>query len=103
MAEAEMDQQKQKLVPAQATQFPGSFASDLRNDHRKYVESRSWRAVLHSYFTDGWQDVGIYKSAVSIDRNVISCRFSHGSVRRVCWFDSNVLSLSNDTYNDRKF
>ncbi|KAF8848050.1 aquaporin-like protein [Acephala macrosclerotiorum] len=53
----------EQLVLAPATTFPGSFASDLRRDYQKYAESRAWRSVLHSYFTDGWQDISIWKSA----------------------------------------
>ena len=54
---------EKKLVPASATQFPGSFASDLRQDHRKYADTRDWRNVLRTYFSDGWDDISIWKSA----------------------------------------
>jgi len=56
---------EKKLVPSKAAQFPGSFAPDLRQDYRKYSESRTWKTVLYTYFTDGWDDIGIWKSAVS--------------------------------------
>lgn len=56
---------EKKLVPTQATQFPGSFATGLRDDHRKYAESKAWGPVLYNYFTEGWDDIGIWKSAVS--------------------------------------
>ncbi|KAL2071729.1 hypothetical protein VTL71DRAFT_12964 [Oculimacula yallundae] len=57
---------KGRLIPTQATQFPGSFAPDLRKDKRKPVKSTKWERVLCQYFTDGWDDVGIWKAAVSI-------------------------------------
>ena len=56
---------EKKLVPANATQFPGSFASGLRQDQRKQAETIHWRAVWRTYFTDGWNDISIWKSAVS--------------------------------------
>ncbi|KAL5321990.1 hypothetical protein ACEPPN_009956 [Leptodophora sp. 'Broadleaf-Isolate-01'] len=52
-----------RLVPAQATQFPGSFASDLRRDTRRYVKSTKWQRVASQYLTDGWGDINIWKSA----------------------------------------
>lgn len=55
-----------RLVPAQATQFPGSFASDLRRDTRRYVKSTKWQRVASQYLTDGWGDINIWKSAVSV-------------------------------------
>lgn len=54
-----------RLIPSQATQFPGSFAPDLRRDSRKYVQSAKWERVLFQYLTDGWDDINIWKSAVS--------------------------------------
>lgn len=57
---------EKKLVPASATQFPGSFASELRRDHRKYSEDKSWSSTLHVYFRDGWDDISIWKSAVGL-------------------------------------
>jgi hypothetical protein len=59
-------QVKKKLVPASATQFPGSFAPELRRDHRKYSEHKSWKNTLCLYFTDGWDDISIWKSAVGL-------------------------------------
>lgn len=56
---------ERKLVPTSATQFPGSFASELRHDNRRYSETRSLKKILKTYFTDGWNDVDIWKSAVS--------------------------------------
>ena len=56
---------EKKLVPNSATQFPGSFASEFRKDDRKYSEVRSWKNILYTYFTDGWNDISIWKSAVS--------------------------------------
>ncbi|KAK0109206.1 hypothetical protein ONS96_003029 [Cadophora gregata f. sp. sojae] len=52
-----------RLIPSQATQFPGSFAPDLRRDSRKYVKSARWEKVLFQYLTDGWDDINIWKSA----------------------------------------
>ncbi len=56
---------KGALVPSQATQFPGSFAPDLRRDGRKYTESETLKRVVYNYLTDGWNDTTIWKSAVS--------------------------------------
>lgn len=58
--------EKNKLVPMDATQFPGSFAPDLREDQRSYPKKRDWRSVLHCYFADGWDDISIWKSAVRL-------------------------------------
>jgi hypothetical protein len=57
---------EKKLVPTPATNFPGSFAAELRQDNRKYAEIRSLRSILQTYFTDGWNNVDIWKSAVCI-------------------------------------
>lgn len=59
------DTTNRTLVPQPATQFPGSFAPDLRQDHRKYSKRGNWSSVLYYYFTDGWDNLGIWKSAVS--------------------------------------
>jgi hypothetical protein len=56
-------------VPASTAQFPGSFASDLRQDHRKYAEIRTFRSVSYTYFTDGWDEISVWKSAVSISQS----------------------------------
>lgn len=61
---------EKKLVPTGATQFPGSFAPDLRKDSRIYVEKRTWQNILRSYITDGWEDISIWKSAVSVIEKV---------------------------------
>lgn len=55
---------EKKLVPASATQFPGSFASEFRREHREHCEARSWRSIV-LYFTYGWEDISIWKSAVN--------------------------------------
>jgi hypothetical protein len=55
---------EEKLVPTTATQFPGSFAAGYREDHRKAPETKDWACILYTYFTDGWNDIGIWKSAV---------------------------------------
>lgn len=59
---------EKKLVPTPATNFPGSFAAELRQDNRKYAEIRSLRSILQTYFTDGWNNVDIWKSAVRSQR-----------------------------------
>ena len=56
---------EKRLVPMGAVQFPGSFAPELRRDSREYVAKRNWENVVRSYFTDGWDDISIWKSAVS--------------------------------------
>lgn len=63
-------QMEKKLVPTPATNFPGSFAAELRQDNRKYAEIRSLRNILQTYFTDGWSNVDIWKSAVSTQGNL---------------------------------
>ena len=60
-----MSMSDNKLVPNAATQFPGSFAPNLRNDGRKSAPSKGWRSILHCYFVDGWNDISVWKSAVS--------------------------------------
>jgi len=57
---------EKKLVPVGATEFPGSFAPELRGDHRKHPGTREWRSTVYAYFTDGWDDVNMWKSAVCI-------------------------------------
>jgi hypothetical protein len=57
--------EEKKLVPSRAVHFPGSFAARLREDHRKLPDTRHWRSRLSSYFTDGWNEISIWKSAVS--------------------------------------
>ncbi|CZS87915.1 hypothetical protein WAI453_000299 [Rhynchosporium graminicola] len=52
-----------RLIPSQATQFPGSFAPDLRRDTRKLAKSKKWEQVFYQYITDGWDDIGIWRSA----------------------------------------
>ncbi|TAQ90988.1 hypothetical protein B7494_g720 [Chlorociboria aeruginascens] len=54
---------EKRLTPAPTTQFPGSFAPDLRTDHRKEATSKALRDRAWIYLIDGWTDVGIWKSA----------------------------------------
>ena len=61
-----------RLIPTQATQFPGSFAPDLRRDSRRYVKSTRWERTVFQYLTDGWDDINIWKSAVSRSPSVDS-------------------------------
>ncbi|PQE04639.1 hypothetical protein CJF30_00004416 [Rutstroemia sp. NJR-2017a BBW] len=50
------------LVPAAPAQFPGSFAPDLRDDHRTVARAAGGKHI-QVYFTDGWDDVQLWKSA----------------------------------------
>ncbi|KAG0645026.1 Aquaporin PIP-type [Hyphodiscus hymeniophilus] len=54
---------EKRLVPSPSTQFPGSFAPNLREDSRKSAKSRALRSILYNYFTDGWNDISVWKSA----------------------------------------
>ena len=56
---------EKRLVPSAAAQFPGSFVAGFREDHRKSAPSKGWRSALFTYFTDGWDDISVWKSAVS--------------------------------------
>ncbi|KAM3076731.1 hypothetical protein ACMFMG_007530 [Clarireedia jacksonii] len=53
------------LVPAAPAQFPGSFAPDLRDAHQAVARVAGWKRI-RVYFTDGWDDVQLWKSAVSL-------------------------------------
>ncbi|KAM3075009.1 hypothetical protein ACMFMF_005692 [Clarireedia jacksonii] len=50
------------LVPAAPAQFPGSFAPDLRDAHQAVARVAGWKRI-RVYFTDGWDDVQLWKSA----------------------------------------
>ncbi|PQE05696.1 hypothetical protein CJF31_00004422 [Rutstroemia sp. NJR-2017a BVV2] len=50
------------LVPVAPAQFPGSFAPDLRYDHRAVARAAGGKHT-RAYFTDGWDDVQLWKSA----------------------------------------
>lgn len=53
------------VVNSPSAQFPGSFAVDLRYDHRKPAGKRDIKSIVKHYFTEGWNDISIWKSAVS--------------------------------------
>jgi hypothetical protein len=65
--------QKRQMIPASATQFPGSFGSQGRYETRKTPYHRKWRSIIYSYLTDGWNDISIWKSAVSIAQTLVAC------------------------------
>ncbi len=109
-----MRQSQDRLVPAQATQFPGSFASEFRTDHRKLPQSNQWQAVLHTFFLEGWQDISVYKSAVSTiflsdlyqQTEYEKCMvypaiadFSSCLVHRIRWHDFAMLYLLHDRHH----
>ncbi|THV46661.1 hypothetical protein BGAL_0369g00080 [Botrytis galanthina] len=52
-----------QLIPASCAQFPGSFAPDLRKDKRKVSKSSGFSDRICIFFTDGWSDVTVWKSA----------------------------------------
>lgn len=53
-------------MPSAATNFPGSFGTSFRDDHRKQAPKKGWRSIVLTYLTDGWEDVTVWKSAVSV-------------------------------------
>jgi hypothetical protein len=55
------------LVTSPAAQFLGSFAADLRQDHRKPAAKRDIKSIVQHYFTESWDDISIWKSAVSYE------------------------------------
>lgn len=65
---------EKRLVPASTAQFPGSFAPDLRRDDRKYCEDRTFSRVVYTYLTDSWDDISLWKSAVSSKPRCIGAR-----------------------------
>lgn len=62
--------QNSQLVPANATQFPGSFAPHARYEKRKIPHHRKWRAATYAYLAHGWSDINIWKSAVGVSLHV---------------------------------
>ena len=96
---------EKRLVPSAATQFPGSFAPNLREDSRKSAPSRGWRSVLYSYITDAWDDISVWKSAVSVplvDLLRLS-KLTGFPVHRARWYSINDLSFCHDSYHDWQF
>jgi len=93
-------------VPASTAQFPGSFASDLRQDHRKYAEDRTYRSIIYTYFTDGWEDTSLWKSAVrtyTLMQNISGSQEVIADVLLVYgirWNDSNMLPRHHDRRDD---
>ncbi len=57
--------QSTDLVTAPAAQFLGSFAADSRQDHRKPAAKPDIKSIVQHYFTEGWSDISLWKSAVS--------------------------------------
>jgi hypothetical protein len=55
------------LVTSPGAQFLGSFASDLRQDHRRPAAKRDIKSIVQHYFTESWGDISIWKSAVSYE------------------------------------
>jgi hypothetical protein len=53
------------VVTAPTAQFLGSFAADSRHDHRKPSAKQDIKSIVKHYFTEGWSDISIWKSAVS--------------------------------------
>lgn len=53
-----------QLIPASCAQFPGSFAPDSRKDKRKVSKGSGFSDRICIFFTDGWSDVTVWKSAV---------------------------------------
>jgi hypothetical protein len=53
------------VITAPTAQFLGSFAADSRYDHRKPSAKQDIKSIVQHYFTEGWSDISIWKSAVS--------------------------------------
>lgn len=87
------------LVPAAPAQFPGSFAPDARDDHRTVPRAAGWKRI-RVYFTDGWDDVQLWKSAVSLLLVLLRASYtdilSRDTVHRVHRVDLFVLPFSHD-------
>ncbi|KAF7916097.1 hypothetical protein BELL_0341g00080 [Botrytis elliptica] len=52
-----------QLIPTSCAQFPGSFAPDLREDKRRVSKRSGFSDRIYIFFTDGWGDVTVWKSA----------------------------------------
>jgi hypothetical protein len=52
------------MVASPPAQFLGSFAADSRRDNRKYSRRRDAKSVVVQYFTEGWDDISVWKTAV---------------------------------------
>ena len=95
-------------MPASTAQFPGSFASDLRQDHRKYAEIRTFRSIIYTYFTDQWDDISVWKSAVSTPpfeegtSPLQNEMLSFLPVYRVCRNNFTVLRLRYDRRHNKE-
>lgn len=53
------------VITAPTAQFLGSFAADSRHDYGKPSAKRDIKSIVQHYFTEGWSDISIWKSAVS--------------------------------------
>lgn len=73
------------VVTAPAAQFLGSFAADSRYDNRKWSAKQDVKSIVQHYFTEGWNDISIWKSAVSV--NFLSeCKTPVPDVDDARWF-----------------
>ena len=54
-----------RLMPTKAATFQGSFAANNREEDRHLPSKVSAEKLIWLYFTEGWEELGIYKSAVS--------------------------------------
>lgn len=62
-------QLEERLSPAQVANFAGSLVVNNLDIAPKAIVVRGDKgkaAVWATYFTDGWDDIGIWKSAVSV-------------------------------------
>ena len=99
---------EKRLVPSAAAQFPGSFGAGFREDYRKSAPSRGWRNVLFTYLTDGWDDISVWKSAVSYlifgnCQTLNETLIKPSLVHRVCWYNMHDVHICYDPYNNRQF
>src|ERR1700722_16526811 len=53
------------MVTSPAAQFLGSFAADSRQDNRKPAPRRDIKSIVRHYFIEDWDEISIWKSAVS--------------------------------------
>lgn len=60
---------RERLTPGNLANFAGSLVANHLGDALKttsYPQDKGKLAKWHAYFGDGWDDPGIWKSAVSI-------------------------------------
>lgn len=56
----------QPSTTAPPAQFLGSFAARSRREHQRSSRRHDIRSSIFHYFTDGWGEIIIWKSAVSL-------------------------------------